>query len=68
MPALGRADLDSPQVRVCVGCGERWHSVNHYSDEASWCEQCGLPLVETFATAVAKVSRSSGAFRVRRFG
>lgn len=63
-----KAELDSPLVRVCVACGEKWHSVRHYSEETSYCEECGLPLVETLATVVAKVASASDTNWVRRFG
>ena len=62
------SDLDAPQVRVCVGCDERWHSVKHYSEEVAYCEECELPLLETLTTSVAKVSPGSEIFWVRRFG
>ena len=63
-----RRDLESPQVRVCVGCGESWHSVKHYSEETSYCDECGLPLVETHTTVVARVSPNAQTFWVPRFG
>jgi hypothetical protein len=65
---VGRSDLDAPTVRVCVGCGERWHSVKHYSDQALDCDQCGLPLLETLTTTVARVAPDSDDSWVPRFG
>jgi hypothetical protein len=62
------SDLAAPLVRVCVGCGERWHSVKHYSDQLLTCDGCGLPLLETLATTVARVSPDGDALWVRRFG
>ncbi len=65
----GGPDLDCPQVRVCVGCGQRWHSVRHYaSAEVSYCEECELPLLQTLTTTVAKMTSSGDASWVRRFG
>jgi hypothetical protein len=63
-----RSDLDTPLVRVCVGCRERWHSVNHYSDQDLDCDQCGQPLLETLATTMARVSSDSEPSLAPRFG
>ena len=63
-----RTGPDSPHVRVCVDCDKRWHSVTHYSRETRYCGDCGLPLLETLATSVARVSPGSDTYWVRRFG
>lgn len=50
-----------PQLRVCVGCAAEWYSGAHCSREQAYCEICGSPLLETFATVVAAIrSQASG--------
>jgi hypothetical protein len=36
---------ETPQMRLCGGCGTEWYSEVHLSDEVTDCQLCGSPLV-----------------------
>lgn len=50
-----RKQREDPQLRVCIGCAGRWYSAAYCSGVAAYCENCGSPLVQTFATTVAAI-------------